>query len=228
MKPLPARLLFSLRQAALAALLASALGGCVNVHRFNSKHDTTIGPKREVANVHQTSALPKQLRRVALLPMHLGNYEHVEMAAIQESFLQELAKRNAFEIVAVPPELLREAFGRGSFSSVETLPTKLLTKLHEVYAIDGALFIDVTFFNGYQPVGLGIRAKLLDGHTGDLVWAADELFDSADPKVSNAARKYFQTQSVGEYPLQLQTQTVLHSPARFSKYVANAVFSTLK
>ncbi|MBK1880467.1 hypothetical protein JIN87_26510 [Pelagicoccus mobilis] len=118
-------------------------------------------------------------------------------------------------------------FGTQRYSSVETLPTKLLSKLHDVYAIDGVMLVDLTYYHAYQPVSIGMRAKLLDGHTGDIVWAADETFDASNPAVSNAARKYFQNQSTTQYPLH-QTQTALHSPARFSKYVAFALFDTIQ
>lgn len=209
-------------------MFALAAGGCNGgLHSFNSRHDTTLGKKRQVQNVHQEQTMPSHLGRVAVLPLFQGRYEHIDMEELRENFLQEIIKRNVFEVVAVSPEAMQEMFGQRSYSSVEYLPTRLLAKLHHAYAIDGVMLIDVSFFRAYQPVGLGVRAKLLDGHTGEIVWAVDEMFDAANPAVSNAARKYFQTESVNPYPLQ-QTQTVLHSPARFSKYVADAVFGTIQ
>ncbi len=213
--------------AAAGCIWALALGGCKTTNTLNSRFDTTVGPKHEVTNVHEAKTLPAHLRRVALLPMYKGRYEHIDMTAIEENFVQELGKLNLFELVAVEPEKMDELFGVERYSSVEVLPTKLLSKLHEVYAIDGVMLVDITYYNAYQPVGMGVRAKLLDGHTGELVWAADETFDGANPAVSNAARKYFQTKSTTEYPLQ-RTQTVLHSTARFSKYVAYALFDTIQ
>ncbi len=225
MKRLP--LASAISRAGLAMAMLAILGGCKTLNTYNSRHDTTFGAKRQVQNVYQTAPLPEHLRRVALLPMHRGHYNHVDMELIQESFVQELAKRNLFELVFVDDESMLTLFGSPSFSSVEVLPTKLISRLHSVYGIDGVMLIDVSYFNAYQPVGLGIRVKLLDGHTGEIIWAADEVFDSAEPAVSNAARKYFQRKSVNQFPLQ-KTQTVLHSPLRFSKYVAEAIFSTVQ
>ncbi|EDY82435.1 hypothetical protein VDG1235_2057 [Verrucomicrobiia bacterium DG1235] len=210
-----------------ASIAVLTLGGCKTVSTLNSKHDTTFGKKHKVTNVHEVKEFPEHLRRVALLPLYKGRYDHIDMELIEENFTQELGKLNLFELVTVEPDRMNEIFGVERYSSVEILPTKLLSKLHEIYAIDGVMLIDVTFFNAYQPVGLGVRAKLLDGHSGQLVWAADETFDAANPAVSNAARKYFQTQSTTQYPLQ-QTQTSLHSPIRFSKYVAYALFDTIQ
>lgn len=213
---------------AALAYLAFGLVGCKSVNGYNSRNDTTYGKKRQVTNVHQEGpVIPAHLRRVALLPLHRGRYDHIDMEPIEENFVQELGKQNLFELVSITPEEMREMFGERSYSSVELLPTQLLGKLHRVYAIDGVMLVDISYFNAYQPVGIGVRAKLLDGHTGEIVWATDEVFDSANPAVSNAARRYYQTQSVNQYPLQ-QTQSVLHSPTRFSKYVAAAVFRTIQ
>ena len=224
----PAKLSLRLLSAALLATAALLLGGCQgSVHRYDARHDTTLGKKREVRNVHQQDALPGHLRRVALLPLHRGDYDHIEMDTIRQNFLQELLKRNLFEVVQVTPEEMEDLFGEPSFSSVGYLPTKLLGKLHDVYAIDGVMLIDISYYRAYQPVGLGVRAKLLDGHTGDIAWASDAVFDAANPEVSNAARKYFKTESLNRFPL-TETRNVLHSPARFSKYVADAVFETIQ
>lgn len=208
-------------------VLATTFSGCKTVNTLNSHRDTTVGKKHKVKNVHQVAHLPESLRRVALLPLHRGRYDHIDMESIEENFRQELAKQNLFEVISVTTETMEEVFGEESYSSIEVLPTKLLADLHTMYAIDGVMLVDVSFFNAYQPVSLGVRVKLLDGHTGRLVWSADELFDSASPSVSNAARKYFKTESVNQYPLH-GTETVLHSPTRFSKYVAAAIFSTIQ
>ncbi len=212
---------------AAVGCLAFALSGCKSANALNSKFDTTVGKKHTITNVHEVKTFPAHLRRVALLPLYKGRYDHIDMTVIEENFIQELGKLNLFELVPIQPEEMRELFGVERYSSVEILPTKLLSKLHEVYAIDGVMLLDMTYFNAYQPVGMGVRAKLLDGHTGELVWAADEVFDASNPAVSNAARKYFQTKSTTEYPLQ-RTTTVLHSTARFSKYVAYALFDTIQ
>lgn len=212
---------------ALVALSASALVGCKTVHSVNSRYDTTVGKKHSVTNVKEVRTFPAHLRRVALLPLYKGRYEHLDLMLVEENLSQELGKLNLFELVTVEPQRMDELFGMERYSSVETLPTKLLSKLHEVYAIDGVMLVDLTYYKAYQPVAIGMRAKLLDGHTGEIVWAADETFDASSPAVSNAARKYFQNQSTTQYPLH-QTQTALHSPVRFSKYAAHALFDTIQ
>ena len=212
---------------ALAVLAITVLHtGCGTIHTFNQKHDTTFGKKAETVNVFQDGILPDHLRRVAFLPIYKGRYDHIDMDRIEENFASELTKRNLFEVVVVPEETMKDLFQQGRFSSVENLPTKIISQLHSVYAIDGIMLIDVNHYSAYQPVGIGVAAKLFDGRTGRLVWAADQMFDASNPAVSNAARKYYKTESLIQYPLH-ETQTVLHSPTRFSKYVANSIFASI-
>lgn len=208
------------------AAIAVLLSGCSTIHRINGEFDTTLGKKRKTTNVYQDGALPGHLTRVALLPMYKGDYDHMDLSLVEENIRLELAKLGLFEVVSVGPEVMRELFAQERFSSIEVLPTQLVEKLNARYAIDGLFLVDLSYFKPYQPVGLGIRAKLLDAKSSQLVWAVDEVFDSSNPKVSNAARKFYKMESVMPYPLH-ETQSVLHSPNRFSKYVAHSLFGAI-
>ncbi|OUW16693.1 MAG: hypothetical protein CBD18_06365 [Opitutales bacterium TMED158] len=211
---------------ALAALVSTLLSGCATVHRANSEYDTTFGKKRETSNVYRTGDMPSKLTRVAILPLFKGDYDHMDLSLIEENFRLELTKLNLFEVVAIEPDTMRELFAQERFSSIEVLPTQLIDKLYARYAIDGLLLMDLSYFKAYQPVGIGMRAKLVNCETGNLMWAVDEVFDSSNPAVSNAARKYYKTESILSYPLQ-NTQSTLHSPGRFSKYVAHSLFGAM-
>lgn len=116
-------------------LLALPFGGCKSVSTMNSRLDTTIGPKHSLTNVHESEQFPLHLRRVALLPLFKGRYDHIDMELIEANFVQELGKLNLFELVPVEPAKMADLFGVERYSSVEVLPTKLLAKLHETYAM---------------------------------------------------------------------------------------------
>lgn len=210
----------------LALSIAILLSGCGTIHRVNSDYDTTIGKKWKTTNVHQDDELKGQLSRVAVLPMFKGEYDHMDLSLIEENIRLELAKLGLFEVISVDPEAMKELFAEERFSSIGVLPAQLIEKLHARYALDGLLFLDLSYFKAYQPVGIGIRAKLLNSDSGKLVWAADEIFDSSNPEVSNAAHKFYKKESIIAFPLQ-NTKSVLHSPGRFSKYVGNSLFSTI-
>lgn len=210
----------------LALSIAVLFSGCGTIHQVNSEYDTTIGKKRKTTNVYQDGELSGQLSRVAVLPMFKGEYGHMDLSLIEENIRLELAKLGLFEVISVEPEVMKELFAEERFSSIGVLPVHLVEKLHARYAVDGLLLLDLSYFKAYQPVGIGIRAKLLNSDTGKLVWAADEIFDSSNPEVSNAARKFYKTESIIAFPLH-NTKSVLHSPSRFSKYVGNSLFRAI-
>ncbi len=191
----------------------------------NREYNTTFGKKHVTTNVHRQE-LPEHLRRVAVLPFHKGNFDYVDFGEIERNFSLELIKLNRFEVVLVNPESMTELFAQERYSSIESLPTELLSKLHATYAIDGVMLVDVSYFSPYTPVGLGVRLKLLDGRTGDIVWAVDEVYDSADPAVANAAKVFYKAESIVSYPMNTADLAV-NSPNRFSKYVAHSVFNTI-
>lgn len=221
----------SFRSAMLAAACAVVvLSGChtpknpdaMNTH-WGIKGKKT--PKKMAENVHRTE-IPSHLRRVAVLPFYRGSFDHIDFSLIERNFLLELGKRNLFEIVEISEEEMKSLFFQEEFSSVENLPSELITKLHHIYAIDGILLTDVSYYRAYKPVGLGVRQKLLDGRSGELVWAVDEVFDSSNPSVENAAKSFYLSESLIQYPLNA-TNTVIHSPTRFAKYVAYSIFDTI-
>lgn len=219
------------RPALLAVVLATLLAasGCQSVNEsVNRRFDANLGKKHEVTNVYQDGeALNQRVSRVAMLPFYKGAYSHIDMEPVEQLFAAEIMKLRLFELVPVKPERLSELFSSERFSSVEALPENLLSRLEEAYGVDGALFIDVTHYQPYQRVSLGVRAKLVETKTGSIVWAADELFDAASPPVANAARLHYNTRSsIGPYPMNY-SYYALDTPSRFAAYVAHALFSEI-
>ncbi|MBK1875760.1 hypothetical protein, partial [Pelagicoccus mobilis] len=96
---LSAKTLLQLLVATLVA--ATSLVGCKTVHSVNSRYDTTYGDKHEVSNIQAVQGFPAHLRRVALLPLYKGRYDHIELESLEENLAQELGKQNLFELVVV-------------------------------------------------------------------------------------------------------------------------------
>ena len=90
----------------------------------------------------------------------------------------------------------------------------------------------ITAVNGYVPDYILTNKeleKLVDTTDGQIWWAADEVFDTANPKVVNSARRHqlaHQKYNVGN-PLLADSKTVLMSPRRLGQYTVDALFSTL-
>ena len=94
------------------------------------------------------------------------------------------------------------------------------------FGAQGLLFTDVTAFHPYRPIRVGVRSKIVDLRTGELVWVFDDMFDSAQPNISAAARRYARQVYTDLYPLD-SADSMLQSPQRFSRYVIHEAFETM-
>jgi len=181
---------------------------------FPSYHDRTPG---------------QPMRRVALLPIACETPLEASLGELDGAVRQELAKTAMFELVPVTRDELYARFGRRQFSSVEVLPAELLTRLRTDYGVDGVLFTDLTHYQPYQPISIGMRSKLIDADTGQVRWAFDHLFDAGNSVTAQAAENYYLAHTppppTVEHPV--SGRPVLQSPSRFTKYVAWEAFRSL-
>jgi hypothetical protein len=168
------------------------------------------------------------MRRVVVLPVCGGTLAPVEtVAALDPVIVAALQQQHRFEVVSLTRDQARRRFHVEEFSSVGALPHDFLGIIQREFAADGVLFVDITVFRPYRPIGLGLRAKLatLDG-SARLIWSFDNVFSADDPAVANSARAHFLGSDRGGVPADL-SPGVLQSPARFAGYAADAMFATL-
>ena len=91
---------------------------------------------------------------------------------------------------------------------------------------DGLLRGTITEFRPYPHMAIGLRLRLLDLRDGQLVWALEQVWDSADKTTEKRIKSYFRTQKTsGLAPLHEQLATV--SPLEFIKFVGYEVAGTL-
>ncbi len=173
--------------------------------------------------------LSAKILRVAVLPLAPENRtgdlpEGCE--ALTPVVWEQALKSRRFEAVTVNTDKLRAATGRAAWTGSEVLPADFYAYLRREYACDAVLFGEITQFRAYAPLAVGWRFKLVDLHTGKVIWAADEIFDAADKKVAKAAQRF-------EHPkpripfVESGDWAVLNSPRKFGSYSAAALLETL-
>ena len=137
--------------------------------------------------------LPVNIRRVAVLPTtcdaQISDVQHGR-DLLDPVITEELAKTKKFEVIVVTPDQLRVWTGRTSWRAEEPLPADLLKVLKRAVECDAVLFGRVSQYRAYPPLTVGFSFKLADVHSGDFIWAVDEVFDSSEPSVVNSARRY--------------------------------------
>jgi len=207
----------------LGACVGLFLGACRTI---DQDWDQPVGEAFIPTNYYQRGPMPDSVRRVALLPLYSVEWNHIDLTGLQQAFSAELGKHDQFEVVTVSPERVHRIFGVDQITSVEPIAADKFEALIREFGADAILFTDLTAYHPYRPILMGIRCKLVESTSADILWSFDSVFDSGNPTVSTAARRYHLDESAPPYPLQ-NSSSILQSPLRYTKYVAGAVFATL-
>ena len=220
-----------MRTRSLPVLLALALAGCHSARESVHAKLAILSPPPppRTANFF-TPPLPdksRPMRRVAMLPLSGEQLTPEALRDITTAFQAELSKKAIFEVVPVTGAELEAVCGQRQLSSVEPLPADLLDSLRQKLGAEGVLFTDITHLHPYRPVAIGVRAKLVDIGSGAISWACDCVFDSGHPAIAENARRFQRQFSDPHRAIPDDGGSVLISPTRFAKYVANATFNSL-
>lgn len=211
----------ALRTALLAGVAAFA--GCMHPA---PNDPSRIGPFFSPQN-HVGEPTLGGIRRVVLLPLATAQSALNDSAAeLDPVLLTALQQQQRFEIVVLSRDECRRRFRTESLVSSSALPHDLLAILRRDFAADAVLFVDLTVFQAYRPLEIGLRAKLASMDGMRLLWSFDQVFSTTDPAVANSARNHYLGADRGEMPADL-TPAVLQSPSKFAGYAAAAMFQTL-
>jgi hypothetical protein len=212
-----------LRRAVVGALACAAvLTGCLHPP---ASDPARVGPFFTPPN-HSGDASLGGIRRVVVLPAWVPAGGRPEGAAeIDRILLAALQQEKRFEVVAFSRAECWRRFRAESFSSATALPPDLFGFLQREYAADAVLFVDVTVYQPYKPILLGLRSKLAAIDGSRLIWTFDNQFSAENPAAANGARNRLLERD-RSVPADL-TGIVLQSPSRFTAYSAAAMFATL-
>lgn len=185
-----------------------------------------IPPKSyQPQNVYAMEHIPATMIRVAVLPSYHPEEDPDLLERFDSAVIGELSKAQLFEIVPIERAYMQKHFGMDQVNSAASLPPSMLGQIVQDYQAQGVLFLDVTDYHPYRPIRVGLRSKLVDLRDGELVWVFDDVFDSAQPNVSAAARRYARQVYTDRFPLD-SADSMLQSPQRFSRYVVHEAFET--
>lgn len=212
-----------LRIAAGLAFCALLVGGCVTTPKVKPPP-----PPPAAQNYFSPVQDGRPMRRVAVLPLSAPQIAPESLRDVTAAFQSELTKKALFEVTPISGAQLEDLCGQRQLSSIEPLPGDLLSKLQQRFGAEGVLLTDITHFNSYRPVSIGVRIKLVDAVTGQIRWAFDYVYDAGHPAVADAAKKFQIQYADQRRAIPDDGGTILLSPARFAKYVAAQSFSSLQ
>jgi len=206
--------------------LAAVLAGC----QSTPPHASVIGPGYRPNNVFvYPPKLSLDLRRVAVMPLSsetAGGDLPEGCEALAPVLWDALVKTRKFEVVAVNARTLRVRTGQANWTGVENLPPDIFAFFRREYSCDGVLFAELTTYRGDAPMAVGWRLKLVDARSGQIVWTADEVFDTSSVKVARSLQKF------GEPPMlwplfREDNWLAMNSPRQLGRYSAAAMLDTL-
>ena len=181
---------------------------------------------------------PHGMRRLAVLPIHSSRPIDQTQRDMDGIFRAELSKVVKYEIVQVNRADMAALINRESVSSSEIIPSSVVAMLRNKYAADAVLFTDFTLFRPYRPMAIGVRSKIVDVKSMEVLWMADGILDSAEPDVAELATDFSDTGLQMSYisskiPKGRKreqgsgNQIILQSPRLYAAFVAHEAFASL-
>ena len=213
-------------QGALLFVSLLAVTGCeMDPSIAMNRHPAS--PNVQLRNVYRPP-LDGRVIRVAVLPLSGDVQPPDALHEMDRTFLAEFNKTQMFEGIEVTRSEMVELTRQEQFSSVEPIPSELISALRQKYDVEAVLFIDITHYRPYRPIAMSVRTKLVSLGNQGVLWAIDSTFDSQEPGVAAAARKFSRVTDQNQMvPLAADSSGVLLSPSRFARFVAREIFSTV-
>ena len=211
----------------MAALAGLLLAGCQNTTVLKNpfkKKDVPVEYKP--ANTFGVGFLPQSVGRVAVMPVHHDPSTGADPDIITSVVIGELNNKGILEAVPVTPVDLQRLSGRNSWNTSDPLPPDLFAKVRATYGADAVMMVDITSFYPYKPMSIGLRSKLSEISSGQVLWAADTVYNAGRDDIQEAALDFQKRKSGTPFPLE-DSGSVLQSPRYFTRFAAATMLDTL-
>ena len=141
-----------------------------------------------------------------------------------ESLYQSLQKKQRFTL-----SLLKQT--DPAWKTLEVRPDSIYTleqllTARKLLGADALLIGTITSYSPYPRMAVGLQLKLVDLRTGQVVWAIEQIWDTADRSTQERLKKYFDKQLRSDFsPIGEQLATL--SPINFVRFITYEVIETM-
>ena len=197
-------------------LPAVLLSGCITYY-------SGFAPAADYYYINPNKSLSTVGRVVIVELNNNSNYPEIS-SDVTEKLYQALQKKQIFGLTVVRQD---DSLWRSLQLDLESRYTlEQIVTLRETLKCDAVLLGTITEFRPYPHMIIGLELKLLDLRDGDLLWALQQVWDSADKTTEYRIKDYFHAHKRSGYaPLQEQLASV--SSLEFIKFVSYEVAETL-
>lgn len=196
-------------------LIVMCISGC------HSKRTTTPAGDYYYLNRNKSLAM---IGRVSIV--ELGNDSSYPQVSrdFTETLYQALQKEQIFGLTIVRRQ---DAAWRSLQLDLDTTyGLEQIMAMRETLKCDGVLIGRITEFRPYPHMAVGLRLKLMDLTDGQLLWALEQVWDSADKKTQKRMKDYFKSQRSSDSASMYQDLMSVSS-IEFMKFVCYEVAGTL-
>jgi hypothetical protein len=166
------------------------------------------------------------VNRVVLMPVYAPGVGLSAEKDLDTQFQAQLNGTQLFEVVTLSREELARRFGQRAFHAAGILTDVMFEYIEQVSQADAVLFVDISSYQPYQPIRIGIRGKLISLRDREVLWAVDVLYDGSDKRISEAAVAY-EKKSRAPFDKKHRYRSILGSPARFTAFAVDRCLQTL-
>lgn len=186
----------------------------------------TQSPSAPVTNHYYRNPNKKLvfLGRAAIVELQNDSSYPQISSDITESLYQALQKRQVVGLT-----LIRQndpVWRNLQLEQNSTYSFEQLVSIREALKCDGVLVGTVTEYRPYPHMAVGLRLKLLDLRDGQLIWALEQIWDSADKTTEKRIKNYFKSEKRDGFA-PLHENLVAVSPLEFIKFISYEVAGTL-
>ena len=101
-----------------------------------------------------------------------------------------------------------------------------LAAIRKAFKCNAVLIGNVTGYQPFPHMSIGLNLRLIDLRDGQLIWALEQIWDSADKTIESHIKTYFKQQLRQDFA-PLHERLMLLSPIEFIKFVAYEAAETL-
>jgi hypothetical protein len=143
---------------------------------------------------------------------------------VTEALYLAAQKKQLFGLTVVTQD---DTEWRGLHSELNLTPSlNQLSVIRDTLKCDAVMVGTITGYQPYPRMTIGIRLKLLDLSDGNILWALEQVWDSADRSTEARIKNYFQSEMRSGFA-PLQEELVTMSSLKFIKFVAYEIAETL-
>ncbi|MBW8001553.1 MAG: hypothetical protein FVQ80_05975 [Planctomycetes bacterium] len=146
---------------------------------------------------------------------------------VTKSLFQAVQKMQAFSLEVI-------AKNDPKWKSLQLKSSNDKYDINQLYAIRKTLKCDaiivgtITNYSPYPHMSIGIRLKLIDLADGKLLWAVEQVWDTADNNTEYRIKKYFKRKMRPDSAALEEHKLINVSPIKFVKFITYEIAETLK